>query len=333
MKTQVIVSMLSILSLASLVGCSGAAPNEEGSVEVFFCPDCARLFMDRLASAERSLDCALYDVDGEAAWDALDAASARGVEVRLIMDDDYRKEAGERAFVRFDTRSGLMHNKFCIIDGRNVLTGSMNPTVNDMTRNYNNVLLVNTSGASGGLAANYLTEFEELWRGEFRRGSPNARTQFMIRQPLMNVSIEQYFCPEDQCERHVIEQINLAEDSIRFMTFSFTSMPVAFALIGARARGVAVSGLYEKRQVNAYSVYDELQAQGIPVTISANPSGGQLHHKVFIIDDRTVIAGSYNPTKNGNSGNDENLLVMHDEGIAQAFLDEFGRIAAASTAR
>ncbi len=48
-----------------------------------------------------------------------------------------------------------------------------------------------------------------------------------------------------------------------------------------------------------------------------------MHHKVLIIDEETVITGSFNPTKNGDEGNDENVLIIHDKEIAKKFLGEF----------
>lgn len=211
-----------------------------------------------------------------------------------------------------------MHNKFCIIDGQIVTGGSMNPTVNDQTKNFNNFLIINSTS----IATNYEREFEELWDGQFRKGHKNQRTQFIVN----GTYVEQYFCPEDNCEQHVVEQIKGANESIRFMTFSFTSSPIGYALIEAHERGVLVEGLYEKRQVNAYSVFATLMMQGIKTTIALNPNKGQLHHKVFIIDKSTVITGSYNPTKNGNSGNDENVVIIHDKQIAKKFLDDYAQI-------
>jgi len=52
-----------------------------------------------------------------------------------------------------------------------------------------------------------------------------------------------------------------------------------------------------------------------------------MHNKVFIIDNKTTITGSYNPTSAGTNKNDENMLVIHDEKISDQFLEEFKRIA------
>jgi phosphatidylserine/phosphatidylglycerophosphate/cardiolipin synthase-like enzyme len=51
-----------------------------------------------------------------------------------------------------------------------------------------------------------------------------------------------------------------------------------------------------------------------------------MHHKVMIIDDRIILTGSYNFSANAENLNDENLLVIHDPGIASAYLDEFARV-------
>ena len=51
-----------------------------------------------------------------------------------------------------------------------------------------------------------------------------------------------------------------------------------------------------------------------------------MHHKVFIIDNKIVVTGSYNPTKNGNEHNDENMLIMHDAMLAEKYVAEFSRL-------
>jgi len=64
--------------------------------------------------------------------------------------------------------------------------------------------------------------------------------------------------------------------------------------------------------------------QDIDVYLDANKN--TMHHKVFIIDNSTVITGSFNPSKNGDERNDENMLVIKDREIAALFLDEFERV-------
>jgi phosphatidylserine/phosphatidylglycerophosphate/cardiolipin synthase-like enzyme len=51
-----------------------------------------------------------------------------------------------------------------------------------------------------------------------------------------------------------------------------------------------------------------------------------MHHKVIIIDGRTVIFGSFNFSNNADSDNDENLLIIDDPALAEAFEAEFQRV-------
>ena len=51
-----------------------------------------------------------------------------------------------------------------------------------------------------------------------------------------------------------------------------------------------------------------------------------LHHKVFIIDERTVILGSFNFSQNAERINDENVLIIDDATLAARFMEEFARV-------
>ncbi|MBS1266551.1 MAG: hypothetical protein MAG795_00518 [Candidatus Woesearchaeota archaeon] len=48
-----------------------------------------------------------------------------------------------------------------------------------------------------------------------------------------------------------------------------------------------------------------------------------MHHKVFIIDNRTLITGSYNLTMSADKRNDENMLIIEESKLPQRFLHEF----------
>jgi phosphatidylserine/phosphatidylglycerophosphate/cardiolipin synthase-like enzyme len=64
-----------------------------------------------------------------------------------------------------------------------------------------------------------------------------------------------------------------------------------------------------------------LDEAGIDVIWDENPK--TMHHKFFIIDNTTTITGSYNPTKHANTANDENILIIHNENISNAYVNEF----------
>ena len=211
--------------------------------------------------------------------------------------------------------SKLSHNKFCVIDGATVMTGSFNPTVGGRDT-FNNVIVVNSTG----LARNYALEFSELWMGNFGKGHPTV-------EPIVYVEGKQYasyFCPEDDCQGKVMEELRKVKSSVKFMTFSFTDHEIASLLVSLQQRGVAVSGIAEgQRREMPFEQYPYLVSQGVPVVFEN--SSAIFHHKVFIIDDMTVVTGSYNPTSAGTSANDENVLIIHDYAVARRFSEEFER--------
>ena len=39
-----------------------------------------------------------------------------------------------------------------------------------------------------------------------------------------------------------------------------------------------------------------------------------------------MITGSYNPTRNADESNDENILIISDADVAEKYLEEFNRV-------
>ena len=302
-------------------GESGAkmVPSEDGSLNVFFCPDadCEEQFLQFISETRETLHCALYDLDVLSLKEAFRHQAAT-TEVQLVIDEDNFKEAADlsESSVQKATGYGLMHNKFCIADGKRVITGSTNPTENDFFKNNNNLLII----SSPTIAKNYEAEFQELWNGQFGRGSsvPFSKVN------LNGILLENYFCPEDSCAARIKEELKKSTESIYFMAFSFTHMGIANILLLKHTDGLAVRGVMEVRQISKDSQFQRLQFQGVDVLRDGNKN--TFHHKVFIIDGKTVITGSMNPTKNGDERNDENILIIYDEAIAQQFLAEFEKV-------
>ena len=51
-----------------------------------------------------------------------------------------------------------------------------------------------------------------------------------------------------------------------------------------------------------------------------------MHHKIIVIDESTVITGSFNFTKSADQENDDNVLVVHNPDLAKLYLQEFSSI-------
>ena len=106
--------------------------------------------------------------------------------------------------------------------------------------------------------------------------------------------------------------------------YSFTSTPIAKALLEAHKRGVKVEVLLDKSQRTAhYSSATFLANSRIPTFI--DDAHSIAHNKIMIIDGKIVITGSFNFTKAAESKNAENLLILQSPELAQIYTENWNR--------
>lgn len=287
--------------------------------------------IEHINNAQRTIHIAAFEFDLEPVADALIAAQERGVEVRWVTDDEYGIEADEDdghdlfprlekagIAVKDDDRSALMHNKFWIFDGQTVWTGSTNITANGNFRNNNNVLVIDSREVAGM----YEREFDEMWTGEFGPTSTSS-----VQNQSANIDgtpVQILFAAEDEAITNLIPLIKSAQDNIRFMAFSFTHDELGDAVLERANAGVDVKGIFETRgSETEYSQMSPLHCAEVQVRQDGNP--GTFHHKVFVIDDETVVTGSLNFSGNADDSNDENVVIVANSDIAAQYLQEFER--------
>jgi phosphatidylserine/phosphatidylglycerophosphate/cardiolipin synthase-like enzyme len=308
-----------------------------GAVDVFFTSpqeedaalEAGRLDQDLVAAidaARESVDVAAFILDLEPVADALIRADRQGLRVRLVTDSDYEEARGTTMLqeagvpVVTDNQSSLMHNKFVIIDGQTVWTGSWNLTQNGTYRNNNNVVVVRSTK----LAENYTLEFEEMFVArQFGITSPDV-----VPHPQLDIGgarLETFFESEGDARGRIIELIEAAETSVHFMAFTFTDDDMAAAMIAQHRSGLEVKGVIEARNIaDRGSDFSLLRSAGIDVRPDGNPY--MMHHKVIILDGAIVVTGSYNFSLSAANINDENVLILHDAEIAARYTQEFNAL-------
>ena len=144
-------------------------------ISVGFSPDgsAERLVLGAIAGARHSIQLAAYGFTASAVAKALIAAHKRGVRVRVLLDwkanfEDDRRYARHAigalltagVAVRSIDAYPIFHDKFMVIDGRSVQTGSYNYSVSAARYNAENVLVVWNDPA---LAAAYARNWESNW--------------------------------------------------------------------------------------------------------------------------------------------------------------------------
>jgi phosphatidylserine/phosphatidylglycerophosphate/cardiolipin synthase-like enzyme len=127
-----------------------------------------------------------------------------------------------------------------------------------------------------------------------------------------NASYSICFTPGQDCEGLIVREIRHSQKSILLQAYSFTSAPIAKALIDAKQRGVEVRAILDKSQrKEKYSGAVFLQHAGIPTVIDERPAIA--HSKILIFDQQTVLTGSFNFTKAAQERNAENLIIIRGD--------------------
>jgi phosphatidylserine/phosphatidylglycerophosphate/cardiolipin synthase-like enzyme len=291
----------------------------------------AEKLIEHVNGAQESIHIASFEFNLTPLAEALIAAYQRGVAVQWVTDDengieaDAEEDHGQFALlqnagieIKDDARSALMHNKFWIFDEQAVWTGSTNVTVNDVFRNNNNVIMIQ----SPAVAAIYKREFDEMWAGQFGPTSPSTVEQQTT--TIDGTPVQIYFAAEDEAISHLVPLIASAQQRIRFMAFSFTHDALGDALLARAEAGVDIQGIFETRGSEVQtSELPRLYCARLSVRQDGNP--GTFHHKVFVIDDTIVVTGSLNFSENADNSNDENSIVLNNRDIAALYLQEFDR--------
>ena len=131
-------------------------------------------------------------------------------------------------------------------------------------------------------------------------------------------AVEVHFSPRGGCTEAIVGELDAARQSVLVQAYSFTSAPIAQALVKAHQRGVRVEVILDKSQkTEKYSSADFLAHAGIPTCLDEHHAIA--HNKIMIVDGQVVLTGSFNFTKSAEEHNAENLLVLRDVALAARY--------------
>lgn len=284
--------------------------------------------VEAIDDARLSIDVAAYSLSLNSVRIALINAHQRGVTVRMVMESTNMDNSDPQRIIEAgipvvgDNRDGLMHDKFVVIDRSEVWLGSMNFTDSGAYDDNNNMLRVRSTK----MAENYIKEFEEMFLDDRFGADVVAETP----NPTLTIDgtrVDTYFSPDDSVANHLATLLSSAEESIYFLAFSFTSNDLGGIVRAKAEEGLEIHGVMDEEQIdsNQGTEFDPFRQADLDVLIDGIP--GQMHHKVFIVDGKIVVLGSYNFSQSAETRNDENILVVYNEDIAQEYLSEFQRVA------
>jgi phosphatidylserine/phosphatidylglycerophosphate/cardiolipin synthase-like enzyme len=283
--------------------------------------------VEAIDAARLSVDVAAYSLSLNSVRNALLRAHDRGATVRIVMESSNMDRSDPEILIEAgvpvigDNRDGLMHDKFIVIDKSEVWMGSMNFTDGGAYEDNNNLMRIH----SVKIAENYLKEFEEMF-SENRFGEdvvPETPNPIIL---IDETRVDTYFSPDDGVLSALIPVLQSAQESIYFLTYSFTSNQLGEIIRQKAEADVTIAGVMDDEQVrsNQGTEFDPFRQADLNVRIDG--IDGLMHHKVFIVDEKIVVMGSYNFSQNAEQRNDENILIIYDPVIAEQFLFEFQRV-------
>ena len=133
------------------------------------------------------------------------------------------------------------------------------------------------------------------------------------------VTMEDAFSPHQGATELVVRTINEARKSIHVAAYSFTSKPIAAALVAAHDSGLDVEIVLDKSQADG-RMTRYLAGHGVPIRINYRYS--IMHDKFMVIDGTTLELGSFNYTAAAENKNAENVLVIRN---AAQVIEDYGR--------
>jgi phosphatidylserine/phosphatidylglycerophosphate/cardiolipin synthase-like enzyme len=217
--------------------------------------------------------------------------------------------------VKADLNPAIFHQKFAVRDAQGpnpaVLAGSANFTLTDTHANLNNLVVFHDKR----VALLYRSQFDQLKAGEFGRG---ALTPLPPRDVLLNgVPVRVAFAPDNTPELELVKQmlkLRKLDGRVDFAIFTFSDSSTVDEALNMLARaGCTIRGVLDRGQnrTRTWSGAWRLHEPGISLYLPKSSwKLRKVHHKLMVIDDSTVCAGSFNYTADANDFNDENLFVI-----------------------
>ncbi|HZJ25365.1 MAG TPA: phospholipase D-like domain-containing protein [Anaerolineales bacterium] len=283
--------------------------------------------VEAIDDARLTIDVAAYSLGLNSVRNALLRAHDRGVTVRIVMETGNMDRSDPQIMIEAgipiigDNSQGLMHDKFLVIDKSEIWMGAMNFTDSGAYEDNNHLIRIHSTK----IAENYSVEFNEMFQDN--KFGPDV----VAKTPNPTITIDDtrmdiYFSPDDGVVNHLASLLSGAEESIHFLAFSFTSNELGAIVREKADAGLTVAGVMDDEQIssNQGTEYDPFKQAGLDVRIDGN--AGQMHHKVFIVDEKIVVIGSYNFSQSAEERNDENTIIVYNEMIAEQFMLEFLRV-------
>jgi len=292
---------LTLLTL--LAGCGKPQPLVTENFEIYLSRknDIPLKLAELIEGAKKEVLLTSFEADLPCIFAALKAAQDRGVKVKLLVDDKAAESAPALPFNFISTDSNpssLMHAKFGVVDEKVAWLGSFNLTFGSAYQSDNDLVFFRSPETAG-----YLRRvFNSLSVGQKPPASFSGDPK---------IPIQIYLNPK--CHTVILKELNSAQKEIFFSHYAFTDTEIIRVLQEKSERGLKISGVLEKDLAVNDTAFRELNASGINTAWDKNYYLN--HYKLFLIDGKKIITGSYNPSKAARRNQEIILVIENPEAV------------------
>ncbi|GBF48761.1 PLD-like domain protein [Leptospira ryugenii] len=280
-----------------------------------------RLLLNDIDDSKHTITGFVYGLNDLDIILALKKAKQKGISIEIQGDqnEDYSLLTSYSIPIKKWSKSSIHHTKIWLFDEKIAFLGSGNFT------------------ASGLLQDNNVFWKKNLHPQEFQK------LVSVLRQtdPSGTVSLgkeDYYFAPESglQIQNTILEQIRLAKNHIRMLIFTHFDPVISHELAEACRRGVRVEAIYNQNPLNDEAIH--LSKSLLPhckvyadgnrdvTQTESGYRGGLMHHKAILIDEESLLLGSYNFTVSARDENREFFVRKQNKKEIQEFMDEWKRL-------
>ncbi|MCX5796249.1 MAG: phospholipase D-like domain-containing protein [Elusimicrobia bacterium] len=322
-----------------------------------------------IGAAKDSVDVAQFAIRSTRIAEALARARARGLNVRVIFDESQSESEYFGPYAAWLASQGVevrtlsgpdpdsaypmaekMHNKFMVLDGKFVETGSANWTKRASMDNYENAhfLADPTDAAAFAFAFGHMFSVarpypkpgqvpalptdadlvKDIENPPARPDAPPAPELPPLPAaraiPFNGTTLPSFaLLPYQPIEPLYVKAIDAAKKSLQIAIYEFTSQPILEALRRAKARGVKIDIILDRNHLYTTGIGHTGEprkpkpevvalAKEFHLKTLKGKSSGVMHNKFLVMDDALVSFGSYNLTDVAEKHHFENLMFSDD---------------------
>ncbi len=135
-------------------------------------------------------------------------------------------------------------------------------------------------------------------------------------------SSDVFFSPGEESRNAIIKRIGGAVNQISICVFTISDDRITDSIITAHKKGVNIKIITDNdKSWDEGSDIKQLARAGVTIKMDSTPN--HMHHKFMVVDNKSLLTGSYNWTLSAMRFNHENILITEEAGVVRSFLKEF----------